>query len=132
MAAEELKIPFANTYIDTVALSRYLNPELKNHKLDTLAKYFLLGDFNHHRACDDAYILGLIFRKMTEKLHGEGVFDTAGMVKSMADKCDPSKLKTYHMIMLVENLEFCFDFHHRTAIIGHKLDKAARFLQNGI
>ena len=104
VAAEELKIPFANTYIDTVALSRYLNPELKNHKLDTLAKYFLLGDFNHHRACDDAYILGLIFRKMTEKLHGEGVFDTAGMVKSMADKCDPSKLKTYHMIMLVENL----------------------------
>ena len=103
VAAEELKLPFANTYIDTVALSRYLNSELKNHKLDTLAKYFNLGDFNHHRACDDAHILGLIFIKMTEKLKGEGVFDTAGMVKSMADKCDPSKLKTYHMIMLVKN-----------------------------
>ncbi len=103
VAAEELKIPFDNTYIDTVALSRYLNPELKNHKLDTLAKYFSLGDFHHHRACDDAYILGLIFAKMTEKIKMEGVFDTAGMVKSMADKCDPSKLKTYHMIMLVRN-----------------------------
>ncbi|MBQ2863704.1 MAG: PHP domain-containing protein, partial [Clostridia bacterium] len=103
VAAEQLKIPFVNTYIDTVALSRYLNPELKNHKLDTLAKYFSLGDFHHHRACDDAHILGLIFAKMTDKIKNEGVFDTAGMVKSMADKCDPSKLKTYHMIMLVKN-----------------------------
>ncbi len=103
VACEEQKLPFTNTYIDTVALSRYINPELKNHKLDTLARYFSLGDFNHHRACDDAHILALIFNKMTEKLKGEGVFDTAGMVKSMADKCDASKLKTYHMIMLVKN-----------------------------
>ncbi len=103
VACEGLKLPFENTYIDTLALSRYLNPELKNHKLDTLAKYFSLEDFHHHRACDDAHILGLIFGKMTEKLKGEGVFDTAGMAKSMADKCDPSKLKTYHMIMLVKN-----------------------------
>ncbi|MBQ5389569.1 MAG: PHP domain-containing protein, partial [Clostridia bacterium] len=56
-AAEKLKLPFKNVYLDTVALSRYANPELKKHKLDILAEYYELGDFNHHRACDDAEML---------------------------------------------------------------------------
>ncbi|MBR0303640.1 MAG: PHP domain-containing protein, partial [Clostridia bacterium] len=60
-AAERLKIPFDNPYLDTVAMSHYVNPDLAKHKLDSLAKYYDLGDFNHHRACDDAEMLALIF-----------------------------------------------------------------------
>lgn len=53
-------------------MSRYVNPELKRHRLDTLAEYFDLGDFNHHRASDDAEMLAYIFFKMIDKLQDEG------------------------------------------------------------
>ncbi len=36
-ASERCGMPFENPYLDTLAMSRYLNPSLKNHKLDTLA-----------------------------------------------------------------------------------------------
>ena len=35
-AAKELGIPFNSSYLDTVALSRYINADLKSHKLDVL------------------------------------------------------------------------------------------------
>lgn len=41
-------------YTDTLKLARAALPHLKNFKLDTVAKEFKLGDFNHHRAIDDA------------------------------------------------------------------------------
>ncbi len=100
---EDNKIVFSNPYLDTVALSRYLSPELKKHKLDSLAEYYGLGDFNHHRACDDAEMLALIFFKMTEKLLGEGVATVSEMNSVMADKADPLKLKPYHMIIIAKN-----------------------------
>ena len=58
---EQNDIPFTNPYLDTVAMSRYVNSDLKKHKLDTLANYFGLGEFNHHRASDDAEMLAAIF-----------------------------------------------------------------------
>ncbi len=101
---EDNKIVFSNPYLDTVALSRYLSPELKKHKLDSLAEHYGLGDFNHHRACDDAEMLSLIFFKMTEKLLGEGVATVAEMNAAMADKADPLKLRPYHMIIIAKDL----------------------------
>ena len=56
-AAEDYSLNCKNPYLDTLALSRHLNPELKKHKLDTLQEYFGLESFNHHRACDDAEML---------------------------------------------------------------------------
>ena len=102
-ACDDYEIPFTNTYLDTVALSRYVNPDLKKHKLDVLANYFGLGDFNHHRACDDAKMLAMIFIKMTEKLGEEGINSLSAMTTAMADKVDCLKLKPYHMIILVKN-----------------------------
>ncbi len=96
-------LEFTNTYLDTVALSRYVNPDLKKHKLDTLAEYFDLGQFNHHRACDDAEMLALIFFKMTQKLIEEGIKNLSSMTAAMSDKVDCLKLRTNHMIILVKN-----------------------------
>jgi DNA polymerase-3 subunit alpha (Gram-positive type) len=36
------------TSIDTVAISRAILTDIKNCKLDTVAKFLRLGDFNHH------------------------------------------------------------------------------------
>ncbi len=103
-AAEEQRLPFKNTYIDTVAVSRYLNTELKNHKLDTLAKFYGLGNFDHHRANEDAHMLALIFDKMVHQLKGEAIESLGDLNRIMSGKADPKKLKSYHMIILVKNL----------------------------
>ncbi len=101
--AEKNGVTFDNPYLDTVALSRYLNPDLKNHKLDTLAKHYDLGDFNHHRACDDAEMLARIFFAMQGRLREMEIHDFEALRRDMLAKADPLKLKTYHMILLVKN-----------------------------
>ena len=102
-AAVKCGIPFNNPYIDTLALSRYLNPNLTNHKLDTVAKHYGFGEFEHHRASEDAEMLYLIFDKMINRLEEEGIHDVAGMNYVMSEKADPLKLRTYHQIILVRN-----------------------------
>ncbi len=102
-AAEECGMPFENPYLDTVAVSRFMNPDLKNHKLDTLAKYYKLGAFNHHRASDDAEMLAAIFTSMTARLKEDGVFTVSRLNFAMSEKADPLKLKSYHQIILVKN-----------------------------
>ena len=103
-AAEKLKIPFTNPYLDTVALSRFANPTLKKHKLDILAEHYGLGDFNHHRACDDAEMLAMIYFKMSEQLMNEGISDLGRINEVMKSNADPLNLRTYHQIILVKNL----------------------------
>lgn len=103
-AAEEQRIEFNPTYLDTVAVSRYLNTGLKNHKLDTLAKFYNLGDFDHHRAFEDAGMLALIFDKMIGQLKDEAIESIDDLNRIMSGKADPKKLKSYHMIILVKNL----------------------------
>ena len=102
-AADKLGLSFTNPYLDTVAMSRYVNPNLQKHKLDVLAKYFSLGDFNHHRASDDAKMLSAIFYKMVDKCFDEGIRDLEAMNKAMSEKADPLKLRTYHQIIIVKN-----------------------------
>ncbi len=102
-AAEQNGIKFENPYLDTVAMSRYMNPTLKNHKLDTLAKFYNLGNFNHHRASDDAEMLARIFDCMASRLKEEGIDTISRMNFAMAEKADPTKLKSYHQIILVKN-----------------------------
>ncbi len=101
--AQEHRIEFNNPYMDTVALSRYANPELKKHKLNILAEYFELGNFNHHRACDDAEVLGKILVCLFKKIRAEGASNLREMQQLMSESTDPLKLKPYHQILLVKN-----------------------------
>lgn len=48
----ELRIRFE--YTDSAALAKQILPNLKNHKLKTLAKHFQLPPFKHHDATEDA------------------------------------------------------------------------------
>ena len=59
-----IEIPDFN-YMCTVVLSQKAYPELPSHKLNNLAE--ALGiDFNHHRACDDAYACAAAFLRIAE------------------------------------------------------------------
>ncbi|MCQ2428823.1 MAG: PolC-type DNA polymerase III [Clostridia bacterium] len=94
---------FANPYLDTLALARYLVPTLKNHKLDTVANHYGLGDFNHHRASDDAEMLARIYFCMLRDLDESDIRTYDKLVSDMAEKTDPTKLRTYHQIILIKN-----------------------------
>ena len=96
-------MPFENPYLDTLALSRYINPELNKHTLDAIANAYNLGDFNHHRACDDAEMLAHIFFRMIDIMEKADLRDWRMLQQEMAEKTDPLKLKPYHQIILVKN-----------------------------
>ncbi len=131
-AAEKCSMHFNPSFIDTVSVSRQINTELKNHKLDTLADYFKLGDFDHHRAFEDAHMLALIFDAMAKKLKTEGIINTDQLSHLMSQSSDPKKLKSYHQIILVKNLvglknlyilvsESYLKYYHRTPRIPKNL-----------
>ena len=103
IAADRHGIPFENTYLDTVGLSRYVNPELKKHKLDIIAEHYQLHDFHHHRASDDAEMLAEIFFVMMERLRSEGIYTFERMVDAMSENSDPLKLPTNHMVIFAKN-----------------------------
>ena len=102
-AAEQCGMPFNNPYLDTVALSRYINPTLKKHKLDVLAEHYGLGDFNHHRACDDAAMLAAIYFKMIKSMKEQDIKSFEQLKRDMSAKSNPLSLKPYHQIILVKN-----------------------------
>ena len=84
VAADRQGIPFNNSFLDTVSLSKFVNSDLKNHQLDTIAKYYQLDDFHHHRASDDAETLARIFFVMLERMKGDGV-DTFNLGEEKQD-----------------------------------------------
>ena len=81
-------------------------PQLEKHKLNYVAEHFGLGDFNHHRGCDDAEVLAEIFIRLCSQLTEQypGMFITVDMLNSLlADTNDIKDKPTYHQIILVRN-----------------------------
>lgn len=53
-------------YTDSCALAKERLPNLKNHKLKTLAKHFQLPSFKHHDAAEDAKVCAEIFLRLQD------------------------------------------------------------------
>ncbi len=104
-AAQRLGIPFNNPSLDTVPVARALLPDIKNHKLDTVADALGFGDFNHHRAVDDSTMLAMIFVKLLKKLNVETNHECDSMsnINSYLAGGSFKKLPRYHQIILVKN-----------------------------
>ncbi len=102
-AAERNNLTYTLTHIDTLAISRAIFPQLNKHKLDNVAKYLKLGDFNHHRAYDDAYMLARIFQVMLKKLSDEFNIDNISKINTAIPKPDFKTYKSYHQIILAKN-----------------------------
>ncbi|WP_407926828.1 PolC-type DNA polymerase III [Caproicibacter fermentans] len=103
VAAGRSGFEFTNTYIDTVPMCRSLLKGIKNAKLDTVAKYLKLDPFNHHRACDDAMVLGQIFLRLIQRLQEDTSAKTVQDINSCLAGGDIKKMKSYHMILLAKN-----------------------------
>ena len=100
---ERQGIDYRFASVDTVALCRAALPHLKNHKLDTVAKEYKLGSFNHHRAIDDAKMLAAIYQKLISNTAKLGKLDTLDDLNGILGNADVKKLPYYHMIILVRN-----------------------------
>ncbi|MBS4177086.1 PolC-type DNA polymerase III [Bacillus sp. FJAT-49731] len=62
-----------NPVIDTLELARFLYPQFKNHRLNTLAKRFDIELTQHHRAIYDAEATGYLFLKMLKDAKEKGI-----------------------------------------------------------
>lgn len=102
-AYERCGFAFHNTYVDTVSISRSLFKGIRNHKLDTVAAHLKVGDFNHHRACDDADVLARIFLRMLEIMEKENHIQDVAEINTSLVGADPRNLKYTHLIILVKN-----------------------------
>ena len=89
-------------------MSKILFPDMKRHKLDVMAKKLKVGPFDHHRASEDAAVLGRIFIKLLEKmrdeLHAAKISDINPLLAGLKAKTGSLKnLRRYHFIILAKN-----------------------------
>ncbi|QZA33532.1 PolC-type DNA polymerase III [Hydrogenibacillus sp. N12] len=87
--------PFSGPAIDTLGLARLLLPDLKNHRLDTLAEHFGVALERHHRAVDDARATAEIFLKLLQELAGRGI-TTQGALAAEKDPEAYAKVRPKH------------------------------------
>lgn len=89
--------------IDTLVMARAMYPELKKHKLDTIAERLGVAQKHHHRADDDARVLAEIFLKMVQKLvEDAGITKVMDINHSMGQQ-NTAKTHPYHIVLLVQN-----------------------------
>jgi len=109
-ACQKHEIEYMPCYIDTLAIARKMLPQLKNHKLDTLAAHFGRADFNHHRAEEDASITAHVFLGLRKLLEKEGCTDFGqinGHLENLRETrpSDEKKgrIRHKHIILLAKN-----------------------------
>jgi DNA polymerase-3 subunit alpha (Gram-positive type) len=96
-------LKFTPIYLDTLALSQALLPELKRFKLDIVSNHLELPKFNHHRASDDAMVVARIMDKFLPMLRAQGArtVDDIETVYHRLKRTDMARSR--HMILLVKN-----------------------------
>ena len=92
------------TILDTVALSRFLIPEISKYKLDNVAKALGVILEHHHRAVDDAECTARILLKLFERLKKQGIEDMDALSQINTSTVSIiQKLPAYHIIILAKN-----------------------------
>ena len=102
-ASRRQGLKFSPVFLDTLALSQALLPELKRFKLDIVSNHLGLPQFNHHRASDDAMVVARMMEKFLPMLAQQGArtVDDIETVYHSLRRTDVAK--SYHMILLVKN-----------------------------
>jgi DNA polymerase-3 subunit alpha (Gram-positive type) len=102
--AEERKLPYDFTVVDTMTLSRVLLTGLAKFTLDNICKHLNIRLEHHHRAIDDASATAKMFLKLIEMCRERDV-NTLQQINEMgAVSADIiKKSRAYHGIILVKN-----------------------------
>lgn len=99
----DLSIDINYTIMDTVPLAKFLFPELKRYKLNTIAKHLGVSLENHHRAVDDAKATADILLCCFKLLDDMKITSLDSLNKEFLGNIDVKKLPTYHLIILAKN-----------------------------
>lgn len=107
-ACQRLGIEREFTSIDTLEMSRLMLPHMHKFKLNILAKELQVGPFEHHRASEDAAVLGRIYvkllKRLREEMHAVTTADINPVLAATTDRKNKMKnLPRYHFIILVKN-----------------------------
>lgn len=117
------KKPFTNDYIDTMRISRKLLPDLNNHKLKTISKYFNIDYSNAHRGLADCNITYNCFNSLKEKAIAQ-----YNSINEFIDMFKP--LSSYNSIKNITTNKTDFDVTHplynKVCVFTGKLDKMTR------
>ncbi len=103
IAAQRQQMEFPYTYIDSLPMCRSMLKDIKNCKLDTVAKYLKLEPFRHHRANDDAAVLAKIFAELLRRLQEDTDARTVMDINTALTGGDSKKARPFHQILLVKN-----------------------------
>jgi DNA polymerase-3 subunit alpha (Gram-positive type) len=101
-AAQEAGVELPETLVDTLAFSRAMLPDAKNHKLDTLCKLLAIPLRGHHRAIADARATAGLLGKLFEMARAQGAQPRAALNSSFGLRT-AAKSRSYHIILLVQN-----------------------------
>ncbi len=92
-----------NPVIDTLELGRFLFPEMKNHRLNTLAKKLNVELTQHHRAIYDAEATGYILIKMLKDASEKGIEFHDQLNDNMGKGNAYQRSRPHHCILMVQN-----------------------------
>lgn len=92
-----------NPVIDTLELGRFLYPNMKNHRLNTLAKKFDIELTQHHRAIYDAEATGYLLMKMLRDAHEKGTQYHDQLNDNMGQGTAYQRARPYHCTLLAQN-----------------------------
>ncbi|MGD6816132.1 PolC-type DNA polymerase III [Metabacillus sp. 113a] len=93
----------ANPVIDTLELGRFLYPDLKSHRLNTLCKKFDIELTQHHRAIYDAEATGYLLLKMLKDSFEKGIQYHDELNNNMGQGNAFQRSRPYHATLLAAN-----------------------------
>ncbi|WP_423410057.1 PolC-type DNA polymerase III [Heyndrickxia sp. MSNUG] len=92
-----------NPVIDTLELGRFLYPDMKNHRLNTLAKKFDIELTQHHRAIYDAEATGYLLLRMLKDAAEKGLEYHDQLNDNMGQGKSYQRARPYHATLLAQN-----------------------------
>ena len=92
-----------NPVIDTLELGRFLYPQMKNHRLNTLTKKFDIELTQHHRAIYDAEATGYLLVKMLKDAEEKGIHYHDELNRHTGEGTAYQRARPYHCTLLAQN-----------------------------
>ncbi|ANB60225.1 PolC-type DNA polymerase III [Anoxybacteroides amylolyticum] len=92
-----------NPVIDTLELARFLYPELKNHRLNTLCKKFEIELTQHHRAIYDAEATGHLLMRMLKDAQEKGILYHDELNERSRQETAYQRSRPFHVTLLAQN-----------------------------
>lgn len=94
-----------NAVIDTLELARFLFPQLKNHRLNTLCKHLDIELTQHHRAIYDAEATGYLLWKLVQELLKKDITNHNQLNNHMGEGNAYQRSRPFHCTLIAKTEE---------------------------